>query len=116
MTATLSSSPAETASSCSSISKPAKSWIVLPGDIAPRVDEIAYDPGTRRVYCGVRHRRDFRRTIRRVLNVGGVTPLGDVPSAPGAHSIAVDPKTHKVWIVFAKDNKPYVQSFLDGRH
>jgi DNA-binding beta-propeller fold protein YncE len=75
--------------------------------IAPRVDEITYDPGLQRVYCA---------SGGGVLSVVGVennqlTLLATIPSAPGAHSVAVDPQTHTVWIVFAKGTQPYVQAF-----
>jgi len=76
-------------------------------DIAPRVDEIAYDPGMQQAYCA---------SGTGVISVVSVSPnklttIDKIPSSQGAHSIAVDPKTHTVWIAFAKDNKPYVQSF-----
>ena len=77
-------------------------------DVAPKVDEIAYDPGLQRVYCA-----SGSGTISVVaLDQNKLTTLAPLTSAPGCHSIAVDPKTHTVWIVFAtKDNKPFVQSF-----
>lgn len=76
-------------------------------DIAPRVDEIAYDADLGRVYCA-----SGTGVISSVfVSQDKLTPLETVPSAQGAHSIAVDPKTHTVWIAFAKDDKPYVQAF-----
>ena len=87
--------------------------VVKPGEfpfaaIAPRVDEIALDTGTGSVYCA-----SGTGTVS-VVKLAGTTlaSVGAVPSAPGAHSIAVDPVTHAVWIVFAKDKKPYAQAFL----
>jgi DNA-binding beta-propeller fold protein YncE len=76
-------------------------------DIAPRVDEMAYDPGLQRAYTAsgvgqisvVSVSKDDLKTVE------------SVASSPGAHSIAVDPKTHTVWIAFAKDGKPFVQPF-----
>lgn len=76
-------------------------------DISPKVDEIAYDPGAQRVYCA-----SGLGTISVVaLDHDKLTTLAALPSAQGAHSIAVDPATHTVWIAFAKDGKPFVQSF-----
>jgi DNA-binding beta-propeller fold protein YncE len=76
-------------------------------DVSPRVDEIAYDPGAQRVYCA-----SGLGTISVVaVDHDQLTTLAPLPSSAGAHSIAVDPRTHTVWIVFAKDGKPYVQSF-----
>lgn len=76
--------------------------------ISPKVDEVTYDLTFHRAYCA-----SGLGTIS-VIAVDGnkLTPLGNVPSSPGAHSIAVDSRTHAVWIVFAKGNKPFVQSFL----
>ena len=76
-------------------------------DVAPRVDEIAYDPVLKRAYCA------SGTGVISVVALDGakLTALAPVASSPGAHSIAVDPQTHTVWIVFAKDNKPFVQAF-----
>jgi DNA-binding beta-propeller fold protein YncE len=76
-------------------------------DVAQRVDEIAYDPGLQRVYCA-----SGSGTISVVaLDHDKLTTLAPLPSAPGCHSVAVDPQTHAVWTVFGKDTKAYVQSF-----
>src|SRR3984957_5820950 len=79
--------------------------IVGTADVSPKVDEIAYDPTLHRVYCasglgtisvvGLEHQR--------------LAPLSSPTSSLGAHSIAVDSKTHTVWIAFAKNDKAYVQ-------
>jgi DNA-binding beta-propeller fold protein YncE len=75
--------------------------------ISPKVDEIAYDLTFHRAYCA-----SGLGTISVVaLDGNKLTPLGSVPSSPGAHSIAVDPRSHAVWIVFTKEGKPFVQSF-----
>ena len=82
--------------------------VVASADVSPKVDEIAYDPGLKRVYCA-----SGLGTISVVaVDKNKLTTLAPLPGAPGAHSIAVDPKTHTVWIVFAgKDGKPFVQAF-----
>jgi hypothetical protein len=81
--------------------------VIASTDVSPRIDEIAYDPELRRVYCA-----SGLGTISVVsLEQNKLTTLAPLPSSQGAHSIAVDPKTHAVWIVFAKDGKAYVQSF-----
>ncbi len=75
--------------------------------IAPKVDEIACDPTLHRAYCA-----SGLGTISVVAVDGNkLTSLANIPSSPGAHSIAVDLRTHTVWIVFARDGKPFVQSF-----
>jgi len=74
-------------------------------DIAPRVDEIAFDPGLKRVYCA---------SGAGVLSVvdakdESLKSLGDVPTHEGTHSVAVDAKTHAVWIAFAEGNQSFIQ-------
>lgn len=77
-------------------------------DISLKVDEIAYDAVKHRVYCA---------SGLGTISIVGVerktlTPMGSVPSSVGAHSIAVDQLTHKVWIAFAaKDGRSYIESF-----
>lgn len=75
--------------------------------IAPNVDEIAYDPGTRRVYCAS---KDGEISVVRLVG-NKLAPLGSVADEKTTHSIAVDPKRHTVWIAYSKDNDSYVQPF-----
>ena len=76
-------------------------------DVSPKVDEIAYDPTSHRVYCA-----SGLGTISVVgLDHNRLTPLPSLASSLGAHSIAVDSQTHTVWIAFVKNDKPYVQAF-----
>jgi DNA-binding beta-propeller fold protein YncE len=79
-------------------------------DVSSRIDEIAYDPGTQRVYCA------SGLGVISVVEVGEgkLTPLTPLASSPGAHSIAIDPQTHTIWIAFAKDGKSYIQSFTSN--
>ncbi len=76
-------------------------------DVAERVDQIAYDPGLNRVYCA----SGAGKISVVQIAAGKLSSLGDVPSSEGAHSIAVDPKTHTVWIVYAKGETSIVQPF-----
>jgi DNA-binding beta-propeller fold protein YncE len=81
--------------------------VLVSAAISQKVDEIAYDPVLHRAYCA----SGLGMISVVAVDPGKLTPIGTIPSAPGAHSIAVDPQTHTVWIVFAKDGQPYVQSF-----
>lgn len=76
-------------------------------DVAVKVDEMAYDPTLQRAYCA----SGLGSISVVALNQNKLTTLPALPSSPGTHSIAVDPKTHTVWIAFAKDGKAYVQAF-----
>lgn len=81
--------------------------VLASADIAQRVDEIAYDPGLQRVYGA------SGLGMISVVSVGKneLIALDSIPSSPGAHSIAVDPKTHTVWIAFTKEKQAFVQPF-----
>ena len=73
-------------------------------DIAEGVDQIAYDSEKGRVYCASR-----QGLISVVENKpGGAISLGDVKTAAGAKTIAVDPKTHAVWVAYADKEHSYV--------
>jgi DNA-binding beta-propeller fold protein YncE len=81
--------------------------VIASADIAERVDQIAYDAGRHLVYCAS---GAGKITVIRV-DGNKLAALGDVKSADGAHSIAVDPKTHTVWIAYAKGEESIVQPF-----
>jgi len=74
-------------------------------DVAPRVDQIAFDPGNKRLYCpsgtGV-------MTVVQETDVGA-TVLGSVAIPRGTHTVTVDPKTHDVWISYGGVDNDYVE-------
>jgi DNA-binding beta-propeller fold protein YncE len=73
-------------------------------DIAPGVDQIAFDPGNQRIYCasGQGKLSVLQETVE------GAKSLGEIETPKGAHTLAVDPDTHSVWIAFAKDGAAYI--------
>lgn len=79
--------------------------------VANRVDQICYDPGLHRIYCA----SGTGKISVVALEDGKLHTLGDVPSAEGAHSIAVDAKTHTVWIAYAKGEESFVQQFKPAK-
>lgn len=84
--------------------------VVATAAIAPRVDEMTYDPELHRAYCASRQGRIS------VVSVAAdkLTPLGDVPDESGTGDIAVDPKTHIVWVASHKGEECFVQPFTPG--
>lgn len=75
-------------------------------DIGSGVDQIAFDASNKRVYCA----------CAGVISVvqeteDGATLLGNVPAPKGAHTLAVDPGTHAVWISYADDHDSYLQKY-----
>jgi YVTN family beta-propeller protein len=78
--------------------------VVGSADVASKVDQIAFDPGLKRVYCA---------SGEGVLSVvdaanGSLKALGNAPTHKGAHSVTVDPKTHAVWTAYADGDKSYL--------
>jgi len=74
--------------------------------IAPGTDQIAYDPEMQRVYCAS---RGFISVVQATED--GAKLVANVPSPAGAHTVAVDPKTHSVWVSYADKEHSYVQEF-----
>lgn len=75
-------------------------------DIVKRTDQIAFDPGLRRIYCaGAGAITVVQETT------SGAESIGDVPSPAGAHTIAVDPRNHNVWVSFSNKDGAFFQSF-----
>lgn len=79
--------------------------LVTTVDVASRVDQIAFDPATKRVYCP---------SGTGVLTVVQETDAGakvlDTIAVPrGTHTLAVDPKTHDVWISYGAPDGDYVE-------
>ena len=79
--------------------------VVTTVEVEGRVDQIAFDPGNKRVYCpsgtGV-------MTIVQESDTGA-SVLGTVAIPRGTHSLAVDPKTHDVWISYGAADNDYVE-------
>jgi DNA-binding beta-propeller fold protein YncE len=73
-------------------------------DVASKVDQIAFDRELKRVYCA---------SGEGVLSVvdasaGSLRFLGNAATHKGAHSVAVDPKTHTVWTAYADGDKSFL--------
>ena len=76
-------------------------------DIAQKVDEVAYDSSNHLSYSGGKL---GKLSVVRVES-NKLTSLGDVSDEQGATSVAVDPKTHAVWIIYVKGDQTFVQPF-----
>lgn len=73
-------------------------------DIVSGVDQIAFDRGNKRIYCA-----SGRAGLSAVEETAdGLRSLGSIPTSAGAHTLAVDPATHDVWIAYAKENKSFI--------
>ena len=72
-----------------------------------RVDEMIYDPGLHVAYCASR----VGKISCVAVEAGKLTALGDVPDETGTGDIAVDPKTHTVWIAYKKGGECFAQPF-----
>ena len=67
--------------------------------IGPRVDANAYDPATQLAFasCG-----DSATTIAREESPDKLTVVRTLATEPGARTMALDPKTHKIYLPAAK--------------
>lgn len=73
-------------------------------DIAPRVDQVAIDLGSGRVYCasGTGQLSIVQETD------SGATLAATIPVPRGTHTLAVDPKSHAVWIAYGGEQTDFV--------
>lgn len=76
-------------------------------DTVTGVDQIAFDAEKDRLYCPSSSGK------MTVLDTSGnsVKPLGDVTTARGAKTVAVDPVTHAVWLACFEGGKCYARKF-----
>jgi DNA-binding beta-propeller fold protein YncE len=79
-------------------------------EIAPRADQIAFDAPRRRIYCAC------RGTLSVVeVTEDGARSLGNLAVPAGVHTLAVDPKTHAVWVSYADASESYVMKLTPPR-
>ena len=82
--------------------------VIATVDIIPGVDQIAFDAGNKRIYCA----SSSGQISVLEETADGATNIGNVKTAPGAKTIAVDPKTHAVWIAYADKQAAYVRKLM----
>jgi DNA-binding beta-propeller fold protein YncE len=77
-------------------------------DIAPGVDQVAFDASTKRLYCasGTGELSVVSETD------AGAESLGDITVPRHAHTVAVDPTTHNVWISYGAPDNDYVMKLV----
>jgi len=79
---------------------------IASAEITPKVDQIAFDAGTKRIFCaGPGHLSVVAATP------DGVTFLGNVASADTAKNVAVDPATHRVWTTYTDGTDSFAKSW-----
>jgi DNA-binding beta-propeller fold protein YncE len=74
--------------------------------IVAKVDQIAYDDGTKRIFCAG---PDSLSVVQATKD--GVKFLGNVASAATAKNVAVDPTTHQVWTTYTDGKDSYARSW-----
>ena len=71
------------------------------------VDQIAIDTALQRIYCP-----SGNGTLTVIQETAaGAESAGELPIAKGCRSVAVDPKTHAVWIAYAEGEKSFIRRF-----
>ena len=77
--------------------------VAIPGG----VDQIAIDPALGRIYCpGGGQLTVVQETAT------GAEPAGEIAITKGCRSVAVDPKTHAVWLAYAEGDKSYIRRLM----
>jgi DNA-binding beta-propeller fold protein YncE len=78
--------------------------LVAQAQVAPRVDQIVFDPGTLRIYCA-----SGTGVVSVVQETtAGLTALGDVVVPEHAHTLTVDPTLHNVWIAYGGTHDDFI--------
>jgi YVTN family beta-propeller protein len=80
--------------------------------MAEHVDQIVFDAGNGRVYCP--SGKDGTISVIQ-LDGDGARLLGAVQVSKGAHTIALDPGTHAVWIAYGDKDASYIQKLVVPR-
>ncbi|MBV8461466.1 MAG: YncE family protein [Candidatus Eremiobacteraeota bacterium] len=76
--------------------------------IQPSVDQCSYNPTTRQIACA----GSGKVTVVSVSTKGELKLVGSMNVAEDVHTVAFDPKTGNIWIVWADDKgAEYVQGF-----
>jgi DNA-binding beta-propeller fold protein YncE len=78
--------------------------VIATVDIAPSVDQIAFDPGLRRVYCA--SGLGLLSVVQETAT--GAEHVADITVPRRTHSVAVDPVTHAVWVAYGASDDDYV--------
>ena len=74
------------------------------------VDQIAIDAELQRIYCP-----SGNGTLTVIQETpAGAESAGELAIAKGCHSVALDPKTHAVWIAYAEGEASYIRRFTPG--
>ncbi|MBV8366558.1 MAG: hypothetical protein JO194_08645 [Candidatus Eremiobacteraeota bacterium] len=76
--------------------------------VAPRTDQLAYDDALNKLYAA-----SGIGLITVIADNGqAFDRIGDVTVPRGSHSLAIDPKTHNVWIAYGGDQNDFVVKLL----
>ncbi len=82
--------------------------VIAAVDIAASVDQIAFDPGTKRIYCA-----SSLGLVSIVQETdSGAEHVADITVPRRTHSVAVDPVTHAVWIAYGASDDDYVMKLV----
>ena len=75
--------------------------------IPAKVDQIAFDAASRRIYCAA---SDVLAIVQAKSDC--LVALGEVASGPGAKNVAVDPRTQAVWTTYSDGKNAYAKSWV----
>jgi YVTN family beta-propeller protein len=79
-------------------------------NITPKVDQIAFDPGTHLLYCAGADKMSIVRAAG-----DGVTTAGELSTAATAKNVAVDPQTGTVWTTYTDGKSSFAKSWTPSK-
>ena len=80
--------------------------VISSADIPTGVDQIAFDTERQLIYSAC---KGFISIT--AVSDHGLKTVGQVASPKGAHTLAVDPSSHDVWVSYADEKQSYLQKF-----
>jgi len=79
-------------------------------NIAPKVDQIAFDPARQLVYCAGADKMSIVRAAD-----DAVSAVGELSTAATAKNVAVDPQTGAVWTTFTDGKSSFAKSWMAAK-
>ena len=82
-------------------------WVIDSTDIAPKVDQIAFDAASHLVYCAGTDKMSIIDTSGAKL-----AAAGELQTAATAKNVAVDPATRAVWTTYTDGKSSFAKSWI----
>lgn len=78
-------------------------------EIKEGTDQISFDATSKTIYAAS---KGFISVVKETES--GLQSLGNTPAHRGAHTLAVDPRRHEVWVSYADKKHSFLQKFIQA--